>query len=140
MRVCIALLTVALLLTPAPTRAANWPHWRGPTRDGHTAESLHWNAGQRLPERETWSANVGAGASSPIVVGERLFTMGWRDGKATVYCLDAATGKEKWKHSATCPKYGRHAKGDQSMYRGNVYCKDLSGNLKCFRPGGKSGR
>lgn len=53
--------------------AENWPHWRGPTATGVSAEV-------RLPERWSDSENVawkttirGAGISSPIVWGDLVF-------------------------------------------------------------------
>jgi len=54
------------------------------------------------------------------VVGGRLFSLGWRDGREIVTCLDATTGRELWMQSYKCPQYGR------------LYCKDREGRLRCF--------
>ena len=51
-----------LLLTGA--QAGDWPHWRGPNRDGTSPEDTGWERGA-WPPREQWRANVGAGFTSP---------------------------------------------------------------------------
>jgi len=44
--------------------------------------------------------------------------MGWRKGEDTVYCLRAGDGTTVWSKSYPCPRYGRHAVGDQGVYSG----------------------
>ena len=44
-----------------------------------------------------WSfRNAGVGYSSPAVVDGRVYLTGGRQGKAELFCLDAASGKEIW--------------------------------------------
>lgn len=102
------------------TQTLDWPHLRGPTYNNISQEKnwLHrWPA--EGPKR-LWSANVGAGYSAVSVAGGRVYTMGWNKstGKDTVFCFDAKTGKEIWKHSYPAPGkfkrerfdcYGPHA-------------------------------
>lgn len=77
--------------------AADWPHWRGPSRNGKSAEVIKpW--GPAGPKR-LWSAQIGEGYSGVAVVGNRVYTMGNAGGKDTVFCLDAGTGKEVWRYS-----------------------------------------
>ena len=96
------MLVAALLLSAV---AQDWPSWRGPNRNDIVAEPSGWGgAGWPLGE-PAWSANVGAGGTSPLVVGGRLYTMGWLKDKDQVTCLDAATGKELW--SVSYPEIGR---------------------------------
>ena len=56
-----------------PTKPENWPAWRGPRGDGTSLESnvpTRWSA----TENVAWKTAVpGAGHSSPIVWGERVF-------------------------------------------------------------------
>jgi len=96
----------------------DWPHWRGPTRDGITGEDSGFDRGVWPPKNPLWERNVGSGASSPLVVGARVYVLGWRDGRDHLACLEAATGSELWTTSYACPEYGRHATGDQGLYSG----------------------
>ncbi len=94
------LIILISLLGAGYLRADDWPQWRGPERNGISAES-GWLAG--WPEggapRVAWRAQVGKGHSAISVVGQRAYTAGWDGEKDTVFCLDAATGAVKWKQS-----------------------------------------
>jgi len=91
--------------------AADWPGWRGPTRDGHAA------AGQDAPvkwsetENVVWRAPVrGRGHGSPTVVGDRVYlaTADTATEEQLVLCFDRATGKPLW---ATVVHRGNFDKG-----------------------------
>lgn len=91
---CIAF----LLLTGLATAAANpWPAWRG---DG-TGVSTETNLPTAWSETENvaWRTPLpGAGNSSPIIWGNRVFVTAALNEGATrlVICLDAQTGKILW--------------------------------------------
>lgn len=102
--------------------ADDWPHWRGLQRDGKTNESSGYRGTTWPPDHSSWDVNVGAGGSSPIVVGNRVFTLGWIEGADRVSCLDADTGREIWHQSYRCPSYGRHSDGDKGLYSGPSSC------------------
>src|SRR5262245_51492516 len=85
---------ICLLCLSTGALADDWPHWRGPTRDGISPEESGFNAGRWFIDKPVWRTNVGKGSSSPLIVGDKLYTMGWRAGKDVVVCLDADTGKE----------------------------------------------
>ncbi len=66
---------LALILAALPLRAENWPCWRGPRLDGTSLE-------RELPTRWTSTENIlwktelpGSGHASPIVWGDRIFTV-----------------------------------------------------------------
>ncbi|HUR46595.1 MAG TPA: PQQ-binding-like beta-propeller repeat protein [Candidatus Saccharimonadales bacterium] len=82
-------------------RADAWPQWRGPNRDGISKET-GWRAEWPSAPEKVWQANVGVGYSSEAIVNGRLYTMGNLDETDFVYCLDANTGKEIWKHDYAC--------------------------------------
>ena len=94
----------------------DWPHWRGADRNGICAEQSE--AGKWPPGDPAWTANVGEGASSPLIWRGHVYCIGWRDERDQITCLDAATGKVQWRRDYKAPKYGRHAVGDKGMYRG----------------------
>src|SRR5262249_20507048 len=124
--------------------AADWPHWRGPRRDGNTAEHSGWDGSKWILEKPLWTAQTGEGSSSPLVVNGRLFSVGWQDGKDRVHCLDARMGKAWWSVSYTCPRYGRHSLGDTDSYSGPtatpeydaetgfLYTLSTDGDLNCW--------
>ena len=100
-----ALPFVLLLLVPAGREVCaaepNWPRWRGPEQNGHTADA-------KLPV--TWSTDnilwktplPGVGQSSPIIWGNRIFLTSAMDAgrERIVLCVDRTSGKLLWQQSA----------------------------------------
>ncbi|NQU20770.1 MAG: PQQ-like beta-propeller repeat protein [Candidatus Nealsonbacteria bacterium] len=86
------------------TTANDWPNWLGPNADGISRET-DWTAKWPADGPTTlWKKKVGIGFSSMAVATgadgtARVYTMGHRDGKEFVWCLDAETGDEIWSHS-----------------------------------------
>lgn len=110
-----------LTLSPGALTSAvggDWPHWRGPQRNDIVAESSGYTGGAWPAGGELWQANVGVGCTSPVVVAGRLYVLGWQQGKDTLVCLEAATGRALWRRSYEAPDYGRQATGDQGIYSG----------------------
>src|SRR6185436_13997748 len=93
------LMPAALLATGCFTGAANdWPQWRGPHRDGISAETgllREWP--KEGPKLEWTSTNAGSGYSTPSVVGGRIYLLG-NEGLENefVRALDAKDGKPLW--------------------------------------------
>lgn len=88
---------LALLGFPA-VRAEDWPNFRGPGHNGVSAEK-GWRSEWPGEAPVAWRAQVGLGFSSVVVAKGRAATAGHADGKDTVFCFDAVTGKLLWKHS-----------------------------------------
>src|SRR5262245_54506996 len=76
-------LTVLIVAVAFPmcAWADDWPHWRGPNRNGITAESSGYQDGRWNVDKPLWQINVGKGSSSPLVVAGKVYTMGWKSGK-----------------------------------------------------------
>jgi outer membrane protein assembly factor BamB len=141
---CINFIAMVLSVAPATATADDWPHWRGPNRNGISPESSGYQNGRWFNSKPAWRVSVGKGSSSPLVVGDKLYTMGWRNGKDTVVCLDTATGKTVWSQSYACPQFGRLALGDQGQYAGPsstpefdratgyLYTLSIDGRLHCW--------
>jgi hypothetical protein len=53
-------------------KAADWPHWLGPNRNGVSVEQ-DWKADL---ENLLWKKKVGVGFSSMVVADNRVFTLG----------------------------------------------------------------
>lgn len=120
-------------------RAEDWPNWRGSGRDGISQES-----GWFKPDKGSkvvWEGQVGAGYSGIVVKGGKLYTMGHRDGKDVVSCLEAGTGKSIWafEYAAASGSYpgprGTPAADGSSVYvvsrDAEVLCLD-SGKGNCL--------
>ncbi len=93
---------VVILLIAVPSGAGDWPGWRGPSRDGISRETgLNWQWPANGP-KVLWKGSVGTGFSCLAVAGGRAYTLGNRDDVDTVFCFDAETGSELWRHSYPC--------------------------------------
>ena len=124
--------------------AGDWPHWRGPTRDGLIEEASGWESGDWLTAKPDWAAKVGAGTSGPLIFRDRVYVLGWAGKRDTLRCLDAKSGKEEWSQSYACPSHGRFHKGDEGLYGGPsstpeidtgtglLYSLSIDGDLNCW--------
>jgi outer membrane protein assembly factor BamB len=116
--------------------ADDWPRWRGPDLNGISKEK-GWNtAWPKEGPEQLWKASVGIGFSSVAVAQGRVFTLGNQEATETVYCFDAVTGKERWKHSYACsldPEYHEGGPGATPTVDGNeVFSLGKRGHLFCF--------
>ena len=141
-------LLTALLVAglAAPASADNWPQWRGPKNDGHSAEKnlpTEWSQDKNV----VWKLKMpGMGAGTPVVWGDKIFVTSV-DGDDIVLLCVGTEGKERWKQkvsgtgkvkyrnpsgadvsdaSASCTTDGKH-----------VWAFAGSGDLACFDLDGK---
>ena len=81
--------------------AENWPHWRGPDRDGVSPETnlpVEWSA----TENVTWKVPMTAwSGATPIIWGDYIF-------------LNAAEGGKR-----TPPRHGRRRRGGRGQPSGS---------------------
>jgi len=123
-------------LLVVPLTAGDWPAWRGPNRDGISQEKNWLVQWPDTGPKQLWKADVGVGLSSMSVSQGHLYTIGNTDETDSVYCLDANTGKELWKHSYVCsakdpngysgPRCTPTVDGDR------VYSLSRRGHFFCF--------
>lgn len=95
----VAAVSLALATAAGWSQAANWAQWRGPERNGLSAETgllQQWPAaGPPL----VWQVNgLGDGYSTPSIVGDRIYLLG-NQGLQDEYvlCLNAVNGEQVWK-------------------------------------------
>ena len=120
--------------------AADWPRYRGPHLNGISKEAGLPTTFPGGAPKVLWKAKVGVGFSSIAVANGRAYTTGNAD-KITdnIFCFDAATGKEVWKHSYPAPLDPKYYEGGTSatptvdgehIYtfskRGVVHCLDAA--------------
>jgi outer membrane protein assembly factor BamB len=129
---------LAIVLLSLPVAVSNrglddWPQWRGPNRDGRSAETgllKDWPAGG--PPQAWRATGAGEGYSSFAVSNGRLFTLGARGGAEYVIAYEAASGKRLWETS-----HGRRFDNDRgsgpratpTVEGDKVYAFGASGDL-----------
>lgn len=118
---------------------ADWPQWRGPTRD-----SVWYEA--ELPDRfpadglkARWRQPIGGGYAGLAVAGSRVYAL---DRQKTpreierVLCLDTATGKTLWVHAYPVSygkmEYGNGPRSTPTIHDGKVYTFGAVGHLFCL--------
>ena len=94
-----AVATVAVLAVGSiPAAGADWPQWRGPNRDGRSAET---GLLQEWPEGGpplAWKAEgLGGGFSSVAVAAGRIYTLGDMEDGQYALALKEADGELVWK-------------------------------------------
>ncbi|HUQ72666.1 MAG TPA: PQQ-binding-like beta-propeller repeat protein [Planctomycetaceae bacterium] len=80
--------------------AGDWPQFRGPGSLGHAVgtQPLPLEIGPK--SHVAWRTPLPIGHSSPVIVGDRIFVTGVRDGQLLTIGLDRATGKVLWEQAA----------------------------------------
>lgn len=133
------LLALVLACATSTLTAAQWPQWRGPSRDGivpSAAVPAAWPKALTL----TWRQPVGEGYSSPVVDGGRVFVHSRKDPDEIVTAFDLASGKALWtdryQSAFTKSKYAtRMSKGPFStplVTNGRLYTLGSSAVLSSF--------
>lgn len=125
--------------------AADWPAWRGADRTGVSRETGLLKEWPKGGPPLVWKAKgLGAGYSSPSVVGDRIYTVGTRNKDEYALALRASDGKALWE-----TKIGSMAKGGPAgaAYPGprasptvdgdRIYVLGSSGDLACLDTNGK---
>jgi outer membrane protein assembly factor BamB len=98
---CSTLLAGVLVVSLNSASAENWPAWRGPRGDGTSMEKnvpTHWGAAGNV----VWKTAVpGAGHASPIVWGDRVFTVTALPDtlERVLLCFERKTGRILWQQT-----------------------------------------
>jgi outer membrane protein assembly factor BamB len=92
---------------PRQARAEDWPCWRGPQRDGISRETGLLKEWPKDGPAQLWKVELSGGFSSMVVVDGLVFTQTREKNQEVVVCLDAATGKDRWRYRYDCD-YGAH--------------------------------
>lgn len=118
--------------------AADWPQFLGPERNGTSTErGLRQSWDDKGPPL-LWQKEIGAGYSAPVVAGERLLLFHRIGNEEIVDCLDAATGKLRWKHREATNYRDPLGKGDGPrstplIAGAHVYTLSPGGRLLCLK-------
>ncbi len=128
---------IIAILSCAALSAADWTEWRSPHRDGVlNAEPKSW------PEKLNvkWKVEVGEGHASPILVGSTIYDFARADNQETLYAINLADGKVRWKQqyaatakvSSAADGHGPGPKSTPLYANGKVYTLGLGGILSAW--------
>jgi outer membrane protein assembly factor BamB len=131
----LAVLAV-VLCGAGPARAADWPQWLGPFRDGSSAEKVApWKDAPRV----LWRQPVGEGYSLPVVADGRAFVHARVKDKEEeeLTAFDAVTGKRLWRAAYGRAPYdsavGKGPRATPAVALDRVYAYGITGVLTCYR-------
>lgn len=117
-----------------PSEMPDWPQWRGPSRDGISAETGLLRSWPEGGPRRLWSAaGVGRGYSSPIVVNETIYITGDR-GQDLVISAFALDGSLRWEttNGAAWERSYPGARSCGTYDHGKLYHLNAHGRLACL--------
>jgi len=142
------ILSVIIIVTLAAmqAQAGDWPNYRGANYDGISTET-DWQSGwSGKAPKVLWEKSVGTGFSSITALGKIIPFRTFQAPKKTkkkvknqdvVYCFDAKTGEEIWKHAYDCPLGDKLYEGGPgatpTINDGHVYTFSQRGHLYCFK-------
>ena len=129
----IAALALALSAT---LTAADWPQWRGPSRDGISRETGLLTSWPKEGPRQLWALNgLGEGYSGVSVAAGRVYTQGQRGGRHYVTAIDANTGAKVWETVAGGSfneSRGNGPRGTPTVDGAQIYTLSPDGMLACL--------
>lgn len=116
-------------------RAADWPGWLGPARNGTTTETVApWESTPAV----VWRREVGGGFSCPVVADGVVYVhaiVGAKDEEEAI-AFDALTGEERWRKAYERAKYrsvlGSGPRATPIVTDGSLFTFGITGVLSCF--------
>lgn len=104
---------IGLFVSQTVYAQSPWPNWRGPNGNGTAAQGDYpttWSEDKGI----AWKLPLaGRGASTPIVLNDKVYLTLGRDGKNTLLCIDK-NGKVEWDKTFGQEKPGKNAKASGS--------------------------
>jgi outer membrane protein assembly factor BamB len=139
--VAVVLLAGSLALS-AQESATDYPQWRGRQRDG-AASAFTVPAAWPDALTRRWKVEVGEGYASPILVGERVFTLTRRGDDEVVTAIDAREGRVLWQSRYAAPHriaqgasdHGHGPKSTPLYYQGRLFTLGITGIASAFDAG-----
>lgn len=129
-------ITAITLLSVSISTAGDWPNWRGPDYTGVSKETAIDTTALNSPNI-AWQQKIGTGYSSISVASGKAYTMAnENDNTDVIYCFDATTGKELWRHTYDEPAnpkwYDGGCSATPTISGGKVYTISKTGLAFCL--------
>ncbi len=133
----VPLVVAAALAASFSTSAADWPQWRGPSRDCVVQDPKHKLDKLPAEPKVLWKIPAGPGQSSPVVAGGKVIFMDAQNGQETAHCVDAASGKMLWSVPVGptvdfSPAYGGGPRCTPLIEGDRVYAQTSGGEFRCL--------
>ena len=127
----------AFLFTGSCALAADWPRLLGPNHDGTSTETKLLHAWPKDGPPKLWEYEKGDGHTGPAIAGGRVVLLHALEGKETVDCLEAATGKRVWRFGYTTDYVSQYGAGPGArtspvIEGGSVFTLGVKGTLHCL--------
>ncbi len=129
---------LALVLSATAAVAADWPSFRGPNRDGVSAETGLLKTWPEGGPKLLWTAkNLGLGWGTPSFAGGVIYGVGVRDGKDGVWALKEADGSELWFRPFATAGSGLFPQSNgpastPTVHNGKLYTVSTDGTVSCL--------
>ncbi len=115
----------------------DWPQWRGPNRNGISpCTGLMKKWPEAGPPVLATLPDVGAGLSSPAVVGDRLYILGKRGKDACVIAFDWKAQKELWA-TPFAEGFQEGERATPTVDNECIYALGGKGDIACVTTAGK---
>jgi outer membrane protein assembly factor BamB len=146
----LRLAVLAVLIAAPVVSADDWPHWMGPKRDNVWYETGILEKFPPGGPKRLWSFPVAGGYAGPAVAGGKVFVTDYltndkveegnwnfaeQSGLERVWCVDAKTGKQVWKHEYPVKykiSYPAGPRCTPTVDGERVYTLGAMGDLICF--------
>jgi outer membrane protein assembly factor BamB len=131
----VGVVTALLASLAAFAGASDWPGWRGPGRDAVSPETgLLPQWGPEGPPLAWKASGVGGGFSGVAVAGDRIYTMGDKDGAQHVFALRRDGSGVLWKTQVGRPHVDERggSRGTPVVDGERVFALGSDGDLVCL--------
>jgi outer membrane protein assembly factor BamB len=135
----VAVLIAGVGVIAEAQHPADWTQWRGAARDGSIAAFAPpptWP--DALVKR--WTAEIGTGYATPIVVGDRVYQFSRIGENETMTAFDAATGAVLWQGgypaeftlANVAATHGKGPKSTPTFFNGRLYSIGMTGTVTAW--------
>ena len=130
-------LFTALTLLSGRAIAEDWPRWLGPDYDGSSKETGWLKKWPKEGPPVLWRQKIGSGYSGIVVKDGRLILFHRKASENYIDCLEATTGKRKWRHDYSTDYsdlygYSSGPRCAPEIYDGRVYTLGPKGRRLCL--------